>query len=273
MRFARGDAVFRRQYEPFDAQLLIQKLEAYQRRQEAARTWFEKQQEAFNRDQRASCPHTPRPHGSRPMTKKPKPVDASSPDRDPSPPAAPAPGKKAAGLRPGDAAKRKAGKFFAMVVQPQGKLIAVRHDAQASYQREYDLQFGARAVDPPRADSVVVDDRHHHDDDDDDKDDVDAPTRVQRPAPKPRNRSDWSLPSQTGDDCRSASRSLWRRREPKIAPEPDDPAAARNGLALPPKHEVPAAEPQSLVGDAVEQIRKEKKLKRRQSVAAFFKMF
>ncbi|KAI7696961.1 hypothetical protein KC353_g17255 [Hortaea werneckii] len=160
--------------------------------------------------------------------------------------------------QPGDAAKRKAEKrssqAFPAPTRPLG------------YVAEYSLQFadlqaetGKALVDRPAEEDGQLAMR---------------PTTL-----RPQDRPNWTQQSQCGDDMRHALGSNWRRR--KSAGDRNEALQALEGSGgaasaapPPPRKSTSGAmghEDQTLISDAVKQINREKKSKRRQSVMALFR--
>ncbi|KAI7470439.1 hypothetical protein KC351_g12667 [Hortaea werneckii] len=160
--------------------------------------------------------------------------------------------------QPGDAAKRKAEKrgssqaYQAPPARPLG------------YVAEYSLQFTDLQAETGKA----LMDREE-----------DSSMAMRPTTLRPQDRPNWTQQSQCGDDMRHALGANWRRR--KSAGDRNAALQALEGssgnaaaAAPPPRKSTSGAmgqEDQTLISDAVKQINREKKSKRRQSVMALFR--
>ncbi|GAB1744301.1 hypothetical protein NU219Hw_g1449t1 [Hortaea werneckii] len=157
--------------------------------------------------------------------------------------------------QPGDAAKRKAEKRSSQAFPAPRPL---------GYVAEYSLQFADLQAETGKA----LGDRAEED-----------VQMAMRPTTlRPHDRPNWTQQSQCGDDMRHALGSNWRRR--KSAGDRNEALQALEGsggaaaAAAPPRKSTSGArlqEDQTLISDAVKQINREKKSKRRQSVMALFR--
>ncbi|RMY18420.1 hypothetical protein D0866_13178 [Hortaea werneckii] len=160
--------------------------------------------------------------------------------------------------QPGDAAKRKAEKRSSQAFPGPARPLG--------YVAEYSLQFadlqaetGKALVDRPAEEESQLAMR---------------PTTL-----RPQDRPNWTQQSQCGDDMRHALGSNWRRR--KSAGDRNEALQALEGSGgaaaaapPPPRKSTSGAmghEDQTLISDAVKQINRGMKSKRRQSVMALFR--
>ncbi|RMY70429.1 hypothetical protein D0863_05799 [Hortaea werneckii] len=158
--------------------------------------------------------------------------------------------------QPGDAAKRKAEKRSSQAF-PGGPPAR-----PLGYVAEYSLQFADLQAETGKAlvDRPAEEDAHL----------AMRPTTL-----RPQDRPNWTQQSQCGDDMRHALGSNWRRR--KSAGDRNEALQALEGAAAaPPPLRTSTSgamghEDQTLISDAVKQINREKKSKRRQSVMALFR--
>lgn len=156
--------------------------------------------------------------------------------------------------QPGDAAKRKAeqrsSQAFPAPTRPLG------------YVAEYSLQFADLQAETGKA---LVDRAAEED----------GQLAMRPTTLRPQDRPNWTQQSQCGDDMRHALGSNWRRR--KSGDDRNEALQALEGsgsAAVPPPRKSTSGamqEDQTLISDAVKQINREKKSKRRQSVMALFR--
>jgi len=156
--------------------------------------------------------------------------------------------------QPGDAAKRKAEKRSSQAFQaPPARPLG--------YVAEYSLQFTDLQAETGKALMYREEDS----------------SMAMRPTTlRPQDRPNWTQQSQCGDDMRHALGANRRRR--KSAEDRNAALQALEGsgnaAAPPPRKSTSGAmgqEDQTLISDAVKQINREKKSKRRQSVMALFR--
>merc|ERR1711939_1233649 len=156
--------------------------------------------------------------------------------------------------QPGDAAKRKAEKRSSQAFQaPSARPLG--------YVAEYSLQFTDLQAETGKA----LMDREE-----------DSSMAMRPTTLRPQDRPNWTQQSQCGDDMRHALGANRRRR--KSAEDRNAALQALEGsgnaAAPPPRKSTSGAmgqEDQTLISDAVKQINREKKSKRRQSVMALFR--
>ncbi|KAI7193002.1 hypothetical protein KC363_g2973 [Hortaea werneckii] len=157
-----------------------------------------------------------------------------------------------AAYQPGDAAKRKAEKRSSQAFPGPARPLG--------YVAEYSLQFTDLQAETGKA----LMEREEE-----------SQMGMRPTTLRPRDRPNWTQQSQCGDDMRHALGANWRRR--KSAGDRNDALQALegSGSAAPPPRKstsgVMGQEDQTLISDAVKQINREKKSKRRQSVMALFR--
>ncbi|KAI7127580.1 hypothetical protein KC343_g8172 [Hortaea werneckii] len=158
--------------------------------------------------------------------------------------------------QPGDAAKRKAEKRSSQAFQaPPARPLG--------YVAEYSLQFTDLQAETAKA---LMD-----------REEETGPMAMRPTTLRPQDRPNWTQQSQCGDDMRHALGANWRRRKSagdRNAALQALEGSSGNAAAPPPRKSTSGAmgqEDQTLISDAVKQINREKKSKRRQSVMALFR--